>query len=437
MKSRLIPAIVVVAAIAGTAGCGSSSSSGSGGSGGSGTTLTYWASNQGASIQDDVKVLTPELEKFQKQTGIKVKLQVIGWPDLLNKILAATSSGQGPDVVNIGNTWAPSLQATGAFMPFDASALSAIGGKDKFVAASYATGGVKGQDPTSVPLYALAYGLYYNKKMFADAGLQPPTTWEELQADAKKLTNPSTGTYGMAMEGGSYTESVHFAFIFGQQQGADPFNAQGQANFTSPGMVAGVKQYVDLMSDKVVNPSSVQYKNGPEAPGDFANGKAAMLMSQNNADNTLVADGMKTSEYGVVPIPAPTGAAKNTASFVAGINMSIFKDSKNKTAALKFVNFMTSPAEQKIFDVPFAALPVINGVTPNFTTNTQEAQTFQQILATRSVPLPLVANESEFETNVGNAVNQLIAQAATGSAPTSAQVKAALQQAQDKMAAAG
>ena len=63
-------------------------------------------------------------------------------------------------------------------------------------------------------------------------------------------------------------------------------------------MVAGVKQYVDLLAtDKVVNPSSVQYKNGPEAPGDFAKGKAAMLMSQNNADNTLQADGMKSSEY--------------------------------------------------------------------------------------------------------------------------------------------
>ena len=61
------------------------------------------------------------LKKFEKQTGIKVNLQVIGWPDLYNKILAATTSGQGPDVLNIGNTWAPSLQATGAFMPFDAA----------------------------------------------------------------------------------------------------------------------------------------------------------------------------------------------------------------------------------------------------------------------------------------------------------------------------
>ena len=436
MKVRLITAAAVSAALVGIAGCGSGSSS-AGGSGGSGTTLTYWASNQGASLQDDQKVLQPELDKFQKQTGIKVNLQVIGWPDLQNKILAATTSGNGPDVLNIGNTWAPSLQATGAFLPFGDAEFKAIGGKDKFVPASLATGGMAGKEPTSVPLYSLVYGLYYNKKMFADAGLKPPTTWEELQDAAKKLTDKSKGVYGMAMEGGSYTEGVHFAFIFGQQQDSNPFTTDGKADFTSAGQVQGVKQYVDLMADGVVNPSSAQYKNGPEAPGDFAKGKAAMLMSQNNADNTLVADGMKSDEYGVVAIPAPANAPKDTASFVAGINLSIFKNTKNKDAALKFVNFMTSEDEQKIFDKPFAALPVLKGVTPNFTDNAEEAKTSQEILNTRAVPLPLVPNEAAYETNVGNAVVQLTAQAATGKAPTDDDIKAALQKAQDTMAAAG
>src|SRR5699024_5740439 len=123
--------------------------------------------------------------------------------------------------------------------PFDKQALQAIGGKDKFVPASFATGGAKGKAPTSVPLYSLVYGLYYNKQMFADAGLQPPTTWQELVSAAHQLTDPSKGVYGMAMEGGSYTESVHFAFIFGQQHGGDPFDSDGNPTFTDPGMVAG------------------------------------------------------------------------------------------------------------------------------------------------------------------------------------------------------
>jgi multiple sugar transport system substrate-binding protein len=399
--------------------------------------LTYWASNQGTSLENDKAVLTPELKKFEQQTGVKVNLQVIGWPDLLNKILAATTSGQGPDVLNIGNTWAASLQATGAFMPFDAKALTAIGGQDKFVPASFATGGAPGKPVTSVPLYGLVYGLYYNKKMFADAGLKPPTTWQELQAAATKLTDPAKKQYGMVLEGGSYTESVHFAWIFGRQNGGQPFDAAGKPTFTSPGMVAGVKQYVDLLGkDKVVNPSNVQYKNGPEAPGDFAKGKAAMLMSQNNADNTLQADGMKSSEYGVVPIPTPSPlpvGGKDIASFVAGINLSIFKNTKNQDAALKFVKFMTSAEEQAILDKPFTALPVVKGGTVNFTDDKAEAAAFALVLATKAEPLPLVPSESAFETNVGNAVNGLLAQAATGKDVSTADITKAMQEAQDKM----
>ena len=440
MKARLISTVVTVLAVTATAACGGTGNSSSSSSGSS-KTLTYWASNQGTSLENDKAVLGPELAKFEKQTGVKVNLQVIGWPDLLNKILGATTSGQGPDVLNIGNTWAASLQATGAFMPFDDKALTAIGGQDKFVQTAFATGGAVGRPVTSVPLYGLVYGLYYNKKMFADAGLQPPTTWQELQAAAKKLTDPAKKQYGMVLEGASYTESVHFAFIFGRQNGGQPFDSSGKPSFTSPGMVNGVKQYVDLMGkDKVVNPSNVQYKNGPEAPGDFAKGKAAMLMSQMNADNTLQADGMKSSEYGVVAIPAPSplpAGAKDVASFVAGINLSIFKNTKNQDAALKFVKFMTSPEEQAILDKPFTALPVVKGGTVNFTDNKAEAATFAQILATKAEPLPLIPAESAFETNVGNAVNGLLAQAATGKDVTTADVKAALQEAQDKMAAGG
>jgi multiple sugar transport system substrate-binding protein len=326
-------------------------------------------------------------------------------------------------------------------MPFDAGALSAIGGQAKFVPASFATGGAPGKAPTSVPLYGLAYGLYYNKAMFAAAGLQPPTTWQQLQADAVKLTIPAKNQWGIVLEGGSYTESVHFAFIFGQQNGGQSFNAAGNPTFTTAGMINGVKQYVDLVGkDKAANPSDVQYKNGTEAPADFANGKAAMLMNQNNADATLVADGMKSSAYAVVAIPAPSPlppGGKDIASHVAGINISIFKNTKNQAGALQFVKFMTSPAEQAILDKPYAAIPIVNGGVEDFTTNPAEASVFADVLATKSAPLPLIPAESEFETNVGNAVNGLLAEAATGKNVTTSEIKTALQAAQDKMAAAG
>ena len=113
MRPTKISALALAAALAAVplAACGSSSSASSGSAH---PTLTYWASNQGTSLQDDRQVLGPQIAKFTKQTGIKVNFQVIPWTTLLNQITAATVSGKGPDVLNIGNTWSPSLQATGA-----------------------------------------------------------------------------------------------------------------------------------------------------------------------------------------------------------------------------------------------------------------------------------------------------------------------------------
>ncbi|MDO5751599.1 ABC transporter substrate-binding protein [Arthrobacter sp.] len=434
VKIRTFAAAAAIAALAITAtGCsgGNNNSSADGG----GKTLTYWASNQGTSLDNDKEVLTPVLQKFQDETGVKVNLEVIGWNDLQTRIQTAVTSGQAPDVLNIGNTWAASLQSTGAFLPFDSAAFDAIGGKDKFVKTAMDTGGVPGQDPTSVPLYGLAYGLYYNKAMFKDAGLTPPTTWEEMAADAKALTKD--GKYGFSLAAGSYTENSHFAFINAAQNGADFFDADGKPTFTSDGIVDGIARYLDLMqTDKAVNPSNAQYDNGTQAINDFANGKAAMILSQNNADSSIASQGMKNDEYGVVAFPAPEGG-KPIATMVAGINMSIFKNTKNKDAALEFVKFMTSEATQATLDKSFAALPVLDGVTPSFTDNAEEAKTFSDIYSNKSKPLPLVAAEDQFESTVGKAMNQMFATIASGGTVSKADIKSALTTAQQAVEAAG
>ncbi len=437
MKIRTLAATAAIAALAlTTSACGgSNNSSGSSESAGGGGSITYWASNQGTSLDNDKAVLTPELQKFQDQTGVKVNLEVIGWNDLQTRIQTAVTSGQAPDVVNIGNTWAASLQSTDAFMPFDSSAMDAIGGKDKFVKTAMDTGGMPGQDPTSVPLYGLAYGLYYNKAMFAAAGLTPPTTWEDMVADAKKLTTGDQ--HGFALAAGSYTENAHFAFINAAQNGADLFDSSGKPTFTSDGVVDGIKRQLDLMqSDKVVDVADAQYDNGTKAVNDFATGKVAMIINQNNADSSIVANGMKSDQYGVVAFPAPKGG-KDVASHVAGINLSIFKNTKNKDAALKFVKFMTSPETQTVLDKPFAALPVLNGATPNFTDNPAEAKIFSDIYANKSKPLPLVPAEDQFESTVGKAMNQMYATIASGGTVSTDDIRKAMETAQQQVAAAG
>src|SRR5665647_858331 len=200
-QKRTMVAVAMVSSVAAAlVGCSSSGGPGSGASASSdtGVTLQYWATNQGKDLAADTKILEPELEKFQEQTGIKIDLQVLPWATINTKLLAAIASGNGPDVANFGNTNAPQYGATGALLGMTSADL---GGTSRFTSVALATAGAA--PLTSVPLYAQVWAMVYNKKMFTDAGLQAPPTWQDLIADAKKISNPSTGTYGLAFAAGS------------------------------------------------------------------------------------------------------------------------------------------------------------------------------------------------------------------------------------------
>jgi multiple sugar transport system substrate-binding protein len=434
---KITPVVVLALLAASAAACGSSGKNDQSKS--KSQTLTYWASNQGTSLDNDKQVLGPELAKFTQQTGIKVNLQVIGWPDLLNKVLAATTSGQGPDVLNIGNTWSATVQATGAFVPFDDATLATVGGKSRFLGPSLAATGAAGKPPVGVPLYGEAYGLYYNKKMFAAAGIDhPPATWPELVADGKKLTK--NGHWGLTLQAGQVTENTHHAAILGAQQGAQLFDAAGKAHVSSPQEIAAIKQYVDLMAtDKIVNPSDAEYTDTSTSLKDVASGKAAMFMNQASAGSWKLV-GMDPANLGVAPIPFPDpvpAGGRHVNSFVAGINLSVFKNTKNRDGALKFVKFMTSADEQKILNKTYGSLPVVNDAYSDPAFQTPDIKVFQQVLATSAEPLPQVPQESQFEQLVGSAMKTMFADAANGKPITDEYIKAKLNQVDQQLAASG
>ncbi|MET8946783.1 sugar ABC transporter substrate-binding protein [Streptomyces sp. NPDC004542] len=434
IRVAAVGAVTLSLALAASA-CGGGSPTG-GGSNDSPKTLTYWASNQGASIPVDKKVLQPELDKFARRTGIKVKLEVVPWSDLLNRILTATTSGQGPDVLNIGNTWSASLQATGALLPWDAGNFGKIGGKDRFVDSALGSTGAAGQDPAAVPLYSMAYALYYNKKIFADAGIaKPPATWDELVADGRKIR--AKGKAVLGAEGANLAENIHHVFVFAKQHGADFFTADGKPDFTDDGVVAAVQQYVGLMAkDKVIPAGDAEYAQN-QSVSDFAKGKLAMLLWQSASAN-LTSQGMNEDDYGIAPVPVPSGTpgtGTQVNSMVAGINLAVFKNTDNLDGAMKFVKFMTGDEEQKILNTAYSTIPPVRSAQSDAAFATPANAVLKDTLAKSAVALPQVADESQFETAVGTAVKELFADAAAGRAVTTASVKARLAKAQQQMPA--
>ncbi|MET3921203.1 sugar ABC transporter substrate-binding protein [Arthrobacter sp. UYEF20] len=434
---KVLSAVAATAAMAlGLSACGG------GGQASSTDTITYWASNQGNSLEDTAAKLKPSLDRFTEKTGVKVKLEVIGWNDLYNRILTAVTSGDGPDVLNIGNTWAVTLQETGAFEPVEGALLDAVGGKDRFLKTSWSTGGADGKTPTSVPLYGLAYNMYYSPTMFKAAGIEkPPVTWDEFVADAKKLTKDTNGDgkpdqWGFTAAGASVSANSHQAFVRGLQNGGSLFDKDGKPTFDSAAQVKGVKQWIDLMAtDKVMSPSDAEISDGAQKVENLINGKAAMLFDQSPV-KTFEARGF--TDWAVAPVPMMAAGAsgpEGTQSHVAGINLSVFKNSKNKENAIKLAGWLTNDAEQAALNKAYRSLPVVSGASSDAAFQTEEVKLKNDALANHALPMPLIANEGQMETLTGTAIKNLYAKAATGTV-SEADVQAALKDANNQMAAA-
>lgn len=427
-------AVAVLASVGVTA-CGGTSDGGSGAK-----SITYWASNQGTSLDADKATLQPELDKFTQRTGVKVRLEVIPSADLLNRILTATTSGKGPDVVNIGNSWSASLQATGAFVGWDNTMMAEIGGESRFLPTALKSTGAAGQDPVGLPLYGNAYELFYNKKLFQTAGISaPPRTWAEFVSDARKLTKDTNGDgkidqWGLGMRGASFLIAAHFAFILGTQHGAQIFSGH-TPKFDDAGMVGAIDQWLSWFGeDGIVNPSDAEVTQNADLLKEFASGKAAMMLTQTSG-TTVSQYGMTADDYGVAPMPSqdpPIAGGTDIGSFVAGINVAVFKDTENLDGAKQFVKFLTSADEQVILNKAYGTIPTVTDAKdPAF--DTQVKAVARDTLTNRAVPLPQIVEEAQFETLVGKAMNTFAAQAATGKQPSADQIRSELAAANKKL----
>lgn len=438
-RHLLLAGTLVVTMLA--AGCGGAA--GGGGSDGT-TTLTYWATQEADSAKTDKKIYEKIIKDFEKKTGIDVKVTIVPWSRLYKKILTATTSGQGADVVNIGNTWSASLQATGAFVEFDQQAMTKIGGKDKFVSSALKSSGTPGKTPTALPLYLLPDPvLYYNKKLFEKAGIDgPPDTWSELFSVAKKLTKDTDGDgkpdqWGLTFPGADSYSMLHRAYTMSRQAGGHFFDKQGNPTFAAPKNVQAAKRLVDRIGQGLAAPASAEHKS-VDALTPFVNDKAGMMMAPLNSTAALASRDMGPDDYGIttrpVPDPVPAGGQPYR-GYLSGTNISIFKSTDNKDAALKFVTFMTSKKAQVGLAKAYKRgyLPVTHKGVKALDDTGKHYDLGAKVIK-HSVALPQVPEEADMETYVGDALVQLIRKAATGKV-TTADIRSKLQQANKKMSA--
>ena len=363
-------------AVAGCSSSNSSSSSGTGGStapvaGGSSSaagnatsgTVNWWASPINTSGKDVRTVLISDFEA--KYPGIKVSLTSAPTNTDTNRATLATEISGGsatPDVFMGDVIWPAQFGAHQLAVPLSDYLPQSYWAQ--FAPGLIAGASYKGKVYGS-PLFEDQGFMYYRKDLLAKAGLAPPTTWEQLESEAKTLLSKHLVKYGFVWQGASYEGlTCNFMEYLASAGGTATKSDYSTATLDSPAAIKAVTFMRSLVTSGVT-PASITTFQESQAMNTFAAGNAAFLRNWDYAysDATTPATGtLKTSQVGVEPMPAFAGQPTPGFSNIGGWNMYINPHSKNINADLTFIKWMAGTTAQGILATKYSEIPTTTAV---------------------------------------------------------------------------
>lgn len=301
-----------------------------------------------------VKAMDQLIEGFEKANpGITVKMTTFPYDDYRTKVAAAIPAGQGPDVVQLYYGWLNDYVDAKLIQPLPKDMFP----PEKIDAEFFPMVQAMKRDGQymALPTAVRALALFYNKKLFDEAGIKaPPATLDELVADAKLMTKMDGAgnitqeglTSGMAGQDHSWMREVLF-----RQFGTAPYSDDGKkVTYDDDAGVAALTWYTDLqLKEKVTSNTFMD-----EAQAAFKAGRGGMHIDGSYRIGALQA--VKGLEWGVAELPAKDGIKSNYASYWVNAITSTAKGEKLE-AAEKFMAYITSDEAMAIWLKTVGELP--------------------------------------------------------------------------------
>ncbi|MGV4984419.1 extracellular solute-binding protein [Streptomyces sp. NRAIS4] len=350
MRRRTAGTIAVVSALGMTAvlgGCGSTGSSD--------VTLRLVAADYGDSPANSSKKYWDTLVKEyeSKHPGVKIDVSVYSWNDVDAKVKDMVAAGHAPDLAQIGAY--ADYAAAGKLYP--ASDLLSIRTQADFLS-QLSEAGQWNHTQYGIPFAASTRVLFYNKTLFAKAGITPPTTWDELAADAKALKDKGV-KYPYALPlGPEEAQAETMQWLLSGASGSNDGNGytDGIGTYTidsAPNVQTFTWLRDDLVGKGLTGPVAPGKLNRADAFSAFAAGQVGML----NGHPTLIQQAeSKGVKFGMVPMPGRDGKAR--ASMGVADWMMAFKQNGHRDQIGDFLNFAYSEKNVLDFSREYGLLPV-------------------------------------------------------------------------------
>ena len=287
-----------------------------------------------------------------------------------DKTKTLTASGALPDIYfTWTGDWAENFITGG--LAADLSEVIAPGTEwgDRFGEASLDAFAIDGKY-YGVPLYNNGKFMGYNKAAFADAGIEVPTTFEEMIEACGPLRD--AGYEPIAFGNKDGWPALHYLQqLFAYNVPTDVLQADfdpATAEWTDEGYITSLEQFktlVDECTDTGTGTNGVLYTTAQEA---LAGGRAAMYYQEILEFDTITAEGntLTPEQFGIFQLPVPDGAAGDPGA-IEGAPEGYLINAKSPQAALAvdFMKFVTEDENAKTLSSPPYGQPstVIGAVT--------------------------------------------------------------------------
>lgn len=310
------------------------------------------------------------------------------------KLATAIRAGAAPDLVGLNDINVPKFSRLGVLMDLTQYV-------DALPYKKYLSPGHLGLAKYNGHYYGVPYlgdlsVLWYNKRLFKEAGLnpnKPPANFAQILADAKKIQKLGGGVSGFAMAGncqgclGFVMEPSMFAV--NDQLIRGPIGNQTIHILGNKPLEKTLKLYRDLWKAGVVSPGS-RTETGPTWGNDFEQGNVGILPGAYGFYPLIVKAGT-IKDVGIAPIPGPTG---KYSTFDGGDDFIIPSGAKNPSGAWEFVKWMLQKAQQ----VKYPALGYTPVRTDVLTTAYKKKNPYNAValkaLAHGSAPVTTIYNEA-------------------------------------------
>ncbi|BDZ44537.1 extracellular solute-binding protein [Naasia aerilata] len=364
-------------------------------------TLTWWDYYAPGATEDALLGL---LDKYQKENpNVTVERQFIAYEDLKKNLLQSAGAAALPDIVVINGPDHAQFAELGIAADLT-DKLKEWGELDKYPKGVIQSSSLNGKN-YGVPITANCLALFYNKALLADAGLKPPTTWDELESTAKALTTPDH--YGFAYSAINNQQAVFQWLPTLWQAGGD------LTKLDSPQAATALEYWSGLMQDGSVSREALNWDQAAVA-SEFAQGRAAMMIN-GPWQLPFLAKEAPNLDYGVALLPA----GKEKASALGGENYMIV-DGPHTDAAWDLVKWMQKPENVEALAAGSGSLPTRTDVDP-FTDDANIAVFADELKVAR--PRAYGANYAEIADQVVAAIQSVLtgssdAKSALGTAAT-------------------